>query len=55
MSRFEGDVKVENCLAFEDAPAGVQSAKSAGLFAIMIPGKELLTLTCNKDYLFISS
>lgn len=37
-SRFAGNISPGSCLAFEDAPNGVASARAAGMPVVMVPG-----------------
>lgn len=38
-SRFPGKPSPDECLVFEDAPNGVQAARSAGMQVVMVPDK----------------
>lgn len=39
--RFEDTVDPSNILVFEDAPSGVAAAKTAGMWAVMVPDPRL--------------
>lgn len=53
--RFADSPSPENCLAFEDAPNGVQSAVSAGMQVIMVPEKYVDEEKCQKATLVLNS